>query len=45
MLLRGCTKDAQNCLQRISEEYQDKATVFWGWLSFVRVENEKAIKY
>jgi hypothetical protein len=45
MLLRGCTEDAQDCLERISEEYQDNAAVFWGWLSFVRVNIREVRKF
>ncbi|MBE9209445.1 DEAD/DEAH box helicase [Nostoc sp. LEGE 06077] len=45
MLLRGCTQEAQECLERVSDEYQHNAAIFWGWLSFLRGENEQAIKY
>ncbi|MBD2770910.1 DEAD/DEAH box helicase [Iningainema tapete] len=45
LLLRGCTQEAQQSLERISDEYRDNAAVFWGWLSFVRGEYEQAIKY
>ena len=44
-LLRGDTEEAQDSLERISEEYQNNAATYWGWLSFVRGENEQAIKY
>lgn len=45
LLLQGCTQEAQESLERISNEYQNNAGVFWGWLSFLRGENEQAIKY
>jgi SNF2 family DNA or RNA helicase len=44
-LLRGNAEEAQDSLERISEEYQNNAATYWGWLSFVRGENEQAIKY
>ncbi len=43
LLLRGCLAEAQQTLERISDNYQDHAAVFWGWLHFLRGENEKAI--
>ncbi|MTJ10042.1 ATP-dependent helicase, partial [Anabaena sp. UHCC 0204] len=45
LLLRGDTEDAQDSLGRISEEYKNNAAIVWGWLSFLRGENEQAIKY
>ncbi|MEH2364490.1 DEAD/DEAH box helicase [Nostoc sp.] len=45
LLLQGCTQEAQESLERISNEYQNNAAIFWGWLSFLRGENEQAIKY
>ncbi len=45
LLLRGCLQEAQQSLERISDEYRDNAAVFWGWLSFLQGENEQAIKY
>ncbi len=45
MLLRGCTQEAQQSLERISAQYQNNAAIFWGWLSFLRGENEQAIIY
>ncbi|WP_242055398.1 hypothetical protein [Nostoc flagelliforme] len=45
LLLQGCTQEAQENLERVSNEYQNNAGVFWGWLSFLRGENEQAIKY
>jgi SNF2 family DNA or RNA helicase len=44
-LLRGETAEAKDCLERISEESQNNAAIYWGWLSFVRGENDQAIKY
>jgi len=44
-LLRGDIEEAQDSLERISEEYQNNAAIYLGWLSFVRGENEQAIKY
>ncbi|MFK0735410.1 MAG: SNF2-related protein, partial [Gloeotrichia echinulata HAB0833] len=45
LLLRGRLPEAQQSLERISKEYQDNTTVFWGWLSFLRGENDQSIKY
>ncbi|MBS9384168.1 MAG: DEAD/DEAH box helicase [Dolichospermum sp. BR01] len=45
LLFRGDNAEAEDSLKRISEEYQNKAAIYWGWLSFVRGENEQAIKY
>jgi SNF2 family DNA or RNA helicase len=45
MLLRGCTQEAQESLERISDEYKHNTAIFWGWLSFLRGDNEQAIKY
>lgn len=45
LLLRGCIQEAQQSLERISENYRDNAAVFWGWLSFLKGENDQAIKY
>ncbi|MUH00161.1 hypothetical protein F7734_50980 [Scytonema sp. UIC 10036] len=45
LLLRGHIQEAQQSLVRVSDEYQHYATVFWGWLSFLRGENDKAIEY
>lgn len=45
LLLQGCPQEAQESLERVSNEYQNNAGVFWGWLSFLRGENEQAIKY
>ncbi len=45
LLLRGFLEEAQQSLERISDEYQHNAAIFWGWLSFLRGENNKAIKY
>ncbi|MBG1267791.1 DEAD/DEAH box helicase [Nostoc sp. WHI] len=45
LLLEGCTQEAQESLERVSNEYQNNAAIFWGWLSFLRGENEQAIKY
>jgi SNF2 family DNA or RNA helicase len=44
-LLQGDTEEAQDSLERISEEYQNNIATYWGWLNFVRGENEQAIKY
>lgn len=43
LLLRGCLEEAQQTLERISENYQDNAAPFWAWLYFFRGENEKAL--
>lgn len=45
LLLRGCIQEAQQSLERISENYRENAAVFWGWLSFIKGENDQAIKY
>jgi len=45
LLLQGCIEEAQQALERISDNYRDNAAVFWGWLSFLRGENDQAIKY
>ena len=45
LLLRGCLQETQECLERISEDYQKNAAVFWGWFHFLKGDNEKAINY
>jgi len=45
LLLRGLLQEAEQNLERISDEYQQNALVLWGWLSFLRGENEQAIEY
>lgn len=45
LLLRGCLLEAQQTLERVSPAYEHNTTVFWGWLSFLRGENDQAIKY
>lgn len=45
LLLRGHIEEAQQTLERISDEYQHNASVFWGWLFFLLGENEPSIKY
>ncbi|RCJ40996.1 hypothetical protein A6770_36670 [Nostoc minutum NIES-26] len=45
LLVRGCIQEAQQSLERISENYRDNTAVFWGWLSFLKGENDQAIKY
>lgn len=44
-LLRGNLQEAQQSLERISDEYRDRATVFWGWLAVVQGDYQKAIEY
>jgi Helicase conserved C-terminal domain len=45
LLLRGCLEEAQQALERLSSDYQENAQVFWGWLYFLRGENQKAIEH
>jgi superfamily II DNA or RNA helicase len=45
LLLRGCIQEAQQTLEGLSDKYQDNAAVLWGWLNFLRGENDQAIKY
>ncbi|WP_088243537.1 DEAD/DEAH box helicase [Calothrix rhizosoleniae] len=45
LLLRGCLQEVQQVLERISQNFQDNAAVFWGWLHFLRGENDKAIEH
>ncbi len=45
LLLRGHLQEAQQSLERISDESGHYATTFWGWLTFLRGEHEKAIEY
>ena len=45
LLLRGCLQETQECLERISEDYQKNAAVFWGWFYFLKGDNEKSINY
>ncbi len=45
LLLQGCTEEAQESLGGISEESQNHAAIYWGWLSFLKGDNEQAIKY
>lgn len=43
LLLRGCIQEAQESLERISEDYQDNAAVYKAWLNFLRGDNQQAI--
>ncbi|MEC4813286.1 MAG: DEAD/DEAH box helicase [Scytonema sp. PMC 1069.18] len=45
LLLRGCLQEAEQNLECIRDVYRDNATVFWGWLTFLRGEHEQAINY
>jgi len=45
LLLQGRVAAAQQALERISDEYREQAAVLWGWLSFLRGENDQAIQY
>ncbi len=45
LLLRGCLQETQQCLERISQDYQNNAAVFWGWLHFLQGDNDQAIEY
>ncbi|MDF5733716.1 MAG: SNF2-related protein, partial [Rhizonema sp. PD38] len=45
LLLRGCSQEAQQSLERVSEKDQGNTAIFWGWLSFLRGENDQAIQY
>ncbi len=43
LLLRGQIQEAQQVLERV-EDF-DNATVFWGWLSFLKGDTEQAIEH
>lgn len=43
LLLRGCIQEAQQSLDCISDDYQDNAFVYKGWLNFFRGNNQQAI--
>ncbi|HEY9849785.1 MAG TPA: hypothetical protein V6D28_10025 [Leptolyngbyaceae cyanobacterium] len=43
LLLRGCIEEAQQTLERISDNSQGNAVALWGWLYFLSGENEQAI--
>lgn len=45
LLLRGRLQEAQQCLESISESYQDITLVYWGWLNFLRDDVDEAIVY
>lgn len=45
LLLRGFIQEAKQNLERVANDFGDNAAVFWGGLSFLRGENEQAIKY
>jgi len=45
LLLRGFLPETQQCLERISQDNQNSAAVFWGWFYFLKGDNEKAINY
>ncbi len=45
LLMRGCLKEAEQSLERISPESANNAALFRGWISFLKDENEQAIKY
>ncbi len=45
LLLRGHVQEAQQSLERVSDECRHYTTVFWGWLTFLRGENDKALEY
>ncbi|MCJ8281196.1 MAG: aquaporin, partial [Rivularia sp. ALOHA_DT_140] len=44
LLLRGYLQETQQCLSRISENYQNNAAAFWGWFYFLKGDNDKAIE-
>ncbi|WP_017328364.1 DEAD/DEAH box helicase [Synechococcus sp. PCC 7336] len=44
-LLRGRLSEAQNSLESVSAENRDEASRYWGWLTFVRGENDAAIAH
>ncbi|MEI6443136.1 MAG: DEAD/DEAH box helicase [Nostocales cyanobacterium ELA583] len=43
LLWKGCTEEAQESLESISDA--NHGAIYWGWLSFLKGENEQAIKY
>lgn len=45
LLLRGYLPQTEQCLSRISEDYQKNAAVFWGWFYFLKGDNDQAIEY
>ena len=45
LLFRGCLQETQECLERISADFQNHAAVFWGWFYFLKGDNDKAINY
>jgi len=44
-LLRGRLQEAQQTLERISDESRDHAAVFWGWLALLSGDHQKAIEH
>jgi len=42
LLLRGDLPAAQLNLEQISDDYRQEAAFFWGWLNFVRGDDQKA---
>jgi SNF2 family DNA or RNA helicase len=45
LLMRGRVQEAQQSLERLSDQYHDEAMVFQGWLSCLRGEYETAIAH
>ncbi len=45
LLLRGFLQEAQQSLERISNDYRDHAAALWGWLNFLQGKNDQAIQY
>ncbi|HLP87475.1 MAG TPA: DEAD/DEAH box helicase [Nostocaceae cyanobacterium] len=45
LLLRGCIQEAEDNLKNITEEYQNNALVYAGWINFFKGNIQQAIAY
>ena len=45
LILRDDLDSAQSCLEKVSNESQEPANVFWGWLAFLDGDYQQAIAY
>ena len=43
LILRDDLKSAKHCLEKVTEEAEEPAKVFWGWLAFLEGDYQQAI--
>ncbi|NET09146.1 MAG: DEAD/DEAH box helicase, partial [Symploca sp. SIO2B6] len=45
LICRGQFQQAESVLEQVSNQFQDSAAVFWGWLSFLKGDIDEAIAH